>query len=349
MSAANSILQNRFLRDQPQDDSYQHCSLYYCIIKQLGQGDNGQAYAAISKDAARLAIMKHERKQTQAFFDELRANLVAIKFAKPDNLEGDLTNEIIILTRELTEANPCYTWACNSTSDGPRRQWLALPFCNGGELGHFVHRYPGAVNPGFQWHVLCELVRGVLYIFWGIDRPNQTAPQVGWPLLTHSDIYTCNLLLSTRSPSFGDYPSVVIADFGRAEAEEPINPGSTSVSVSDDNFNNDVRGSIYLKELTEDIRCIGGVVDDIQADVAESGVQSGVPTAFQVNNMIELVLAQLRVFRARSIVQSIGFLHAVLEIAIEQRAATYQPMPADAVAFLNAPKVSDRELLASMC
>ncbi|KAF2769697.1 hypothetical protein EJ03DRAFT_86903 [Teratosphaeria nubilosa] len=385
--------QNRSLRDPPRDHSYQHCSLYYCIIKHLGHGDNGHAYAAISKNGIEAVMKTHEGKQTQAFFDDLRAKLVAIKFARPDNLEGDLTSEIMILTRELTEANQCYTWCYDFKYHGSHNQWLALSFCNGGVLGQFVDRFPGAVNLGFQWHILCELIRGVLYIFWGIDGPDQTALQVGWPLLTHGDIFTCNLLLSTRSPSFGNYPSVVIADFGRAMTDEHPDPSSTSEaesvaiadghdtdnwsflrhvqSVSDDGSNDgsendsddrsssdddfgdgdaerDDRGVTYLGELTEDTRCIGVVLEDIQADVAETDVQGEVPTARQAN-MIDFVLTQFRTFRARLVAQNIGFLDAILEIAIEQREATYKPMPADAVAFLNAPKVSDRELLASIC
>ncbi|KAK3071991.1 hypothetical protein LTR53_007621 [Teratosphaeriaceae sp. CCFEE 6253] len=165
-------------------------------IKLLGAGDNGEAHLALPK---RTADTFNSSLDAGAPLDAaLRAaqrDLFVVKFAKPDNLEGDLENEIWFMTA-----------------------WLALPLCRGGTLQAFLKQFPEAVSPAFIWHVGAQVIGALLYLHHGIVDPiASVAPVADWPMVFHEDCYPCNLLLRP-APAFGAFPDVVLADFGRAAA-----------------------------------------------------------------------------------------------------------------------------------
>ena len=94
-----------------------HFNERYCEVKFLGSGDNGDTYAAICKENAATILAKHDFLKTKASYNELRENLVAVKFYKDNNVEGDLQNEIEFLNNSFTESHLNMTAAIDSHWD----------------------------------------------------------------------------------------------------------------------------------------------------------------------------------------------------------------------------------------
>ncbi|KAI7165027.1 hypothetical protein KC352_g26263, partial [Hortaea werneckii] len=188
-------------------------------ISYLGGGDNGQAYTAIPKYAADKLIATHGRR-SQALYDSIRNQLIAVKFHKADNWEGDLKQEIDFLSTKFTVRHPLYTPCLAAHYDG-HVQWLALPYLNGGTLHSFAKKHAPLLGVSFLWHVGLQMAEAVSLLHCGITDCAKSVRDPGLRSVFHADIWDQNVLVrpvgSSSSCSYGNFPDLVLADFGRAE------------------------------------------------------------------------------------------------------------------------------------
>ncbi|KAI6832222.1 hypothetical protein KC365_g4366 [Hortaea werneckii] len=190
-------------------------------ISYLGGGDNGQAYTAIPKYAADKLIATHGR-QSQALYDNIRNQLIAVKFHKADNYEGDLKHEIDFLSKKLTVQHPLYT-PCLAAhyDDYGHVQWIALPYLNGGTLHSFAKKHAPLLGVSFLWHVGLQMAEAVSLLHCGITDCAKGIRDPSLRSVYHADIWSQNVLVrpvgESSSCSYGNFPDLVLADFGRAD------------------------------------------------------------------------------------------------------------------------------------
>ncbi|KAK5697029.1 hypothetical protein LTR17_024071 [Elasticomyces elasticus] len=191
------------------------------IIKPLGSGDNGETYAAIRKSDAGLCLAESQGRHDASYYAALRRKVVVVKFAKDDNLEGDLTNEITMLRDVLSTPNPYFTTAIETFLCGPL-QWLTLPYHRGGNVQSFLLDHPEDATLGFRWHTGACVARAMLYLLYGITDTAEFEPRPNAPRVTHSDLWSVNLLLDAASmegtsAASDRYPDIIVADWGRGK------------------------------------------------------------------------------------------------------------------------------------
>ncbi|KAK4565669.1 hypothetical protein LTR86_003517 [Recurvomyces mirabilis] len=240
------------------DPSMEHFKQKYVLIHRLGAGDNGETYAAITKGHANRIL---SLKRLGHPIDLETKDVVVVKFYKPDNLEGDLTNEITFMNESMGDTHNLITHAVDSHHDGAI-QWLALPYCNGGTLVSFQKKYPEAITTAFIWHVGLQLMRAACYLHFGTHDLNKMERVHSWPQIYHADIYGCNILLKAGpDPTSGEFPDVVIADFGRAKRWNSQKYSTEELERHQARF---------LNNQSNDFRCIGRVMSTLR-DLAEQG------------------------------------------------------------------------------
>lgn len=304
--------------------SQSHFRQTYVQVKYLGEGDNGYTFAAASRSLANQILASHGQR-TQAFYDDIRANLVAVKFAKDVNLEGDLSNEIRFLTQSITASHPRITPCLDSHMDGAV-QWLALPFCGGGDLKGFIRKHQSDLNTAFVWHVGLQLAQGIVFLLYGITDSENMTPARDWPSVRHGDVWSGNTLLSpasSSSGSFRDFPDIVIADFGRAQQ---LMKGATK---------------------TERLRHMSGQIADINqigatmATLQEFANYAAGPT---LTGWVNCLLSYgSNGERASDRITQI-FLSKFMSTAKIERAKYYRPLSQTTAAVLAAPIVTNEEL-----
>ncbi|KAK5683343.1 hypothetical protein LTS10_004874 [Elasticomyces elasticus] len=173
--------------------------LRHYIIKPLGSGDN-----------------ESQGRHDASYYAALRRKVVVVKFAKDDNLEGDLTNEITMLRDVLTTPNPYFTTAIDTFLCGPM-QWLTLPYLRGGNVMSFLLDHPEDATLGFRWHAGACVARATLFLLYGITNTNESMPVDGQKLISHGDLFSCNLLIDGASATPDRYPNIIVADWGRGK------------------------------------------------------------------------------------------------------------------------------------
>ena len=360
-------------------DSDAHLKQRYIDIKYLGEGDNGVACAAISRAEAKKVLTKHNSKVSPALFDDLRNNLVVVKLAKDNNLEGDLTNEIEVLAGDLSAAHPSIprtiTRAVDSHLDGST-QWLALPYCNGGALTDFIHNSRQDLTLGFRWHMGAQLIESLLFLQFGVTNAEATFEdtlKAGHPAFYHGDVYCCNILL--RPDVHGGYPDIVLADFGRAIT---LDDNDFEQSSEDDHAYPILGDNAYCW-LADDVRHVAWLLNDLQdrekcylecKDYTHDGPSCGhtpfddrlskpycksceefeknfKKTRANVERLFKDEVQKLGEFSPKKHDRSDAFklLTDFLKVAVQQREKTRLPMTAETAAGLAHPGVSNRDLM----
>ena len=338
------------------------CKTHY-KVKHLGSGDNGDTYAAISKADANAISRRHSCKNTPAYYDELRAKLLAVKFYKDDNLEGDLENEIMFLSQSLPCAHERMTPAKGSHLDG-KSQWLALPFCSGGDLQSFLEKFPQAASSvSFQWHVAYQLAESLLFLLYGVKNVDIMESTPDWPSLSHCDIFAGNILLKPApADSKTGFPDIIIADFGRAaelDSHLQYDPGNDNEEWRN-NFEDrqceDIRSiarvlghlqdaEVYAKLTCDhciDYPCPNCKNDKCTTCIKAHGERSRLGPGTWLLAEWKASLADFG--KAETIGDGFSWLRSLMETAKENCRTHWEPMPAEALAALKAEKVSNKEL-----
>lgn len=374
--------------------SKDHFRTKYIDLKPLSEGDNGETHAAILKSDLIDIVAAHGDDRSQAFFDAVRDKLVAVKFAKPNNVEGDLSNEIDFFTKKFPHQHKSINARIDSHLDG-KCQWLVLPYASGGALLGFQRKHPGDINLSFRWHLAAQIVEALLFLFFGVEDANnllQKAPQA--TMVYHGDIFVGNTLLGPPRPDDPTgFPSVIVSDFGRAndmnghiskplrslrlqksrmrrlqvadinqlgnvlhglcqrylQAKSPcvLSQGSENKEADDDDdFEDDEDDpkdgkddceddSVNGEDDSEEEACPGCVAVMAAMDDPED------PEALFVEWMEKLTNFG---YYKEDFSDAYGFLCEFLRVAKQQKAATFEPMSAEAIARLNTPFVSNENL-----
>ncbi|KAI6912061.1 hypothetical protein KC318_g5262 [Hortaea werneckii] len=170
-------------------------------------------------------------------YTALREQVIALKL---DHIEGgalaglDLASEIDFMTQLIPYPHPrllpCIDACCE---DG--KAWLATPFCSGGNLMTFCTQH--TVPLAFIWHVGLQVAEAIAFLHFGVDEGDAFNGQTGWPVLCHADLYPGNIFLRLAScegsKTFGNYPDMVLGDFGCAGSLNGTDNGRRDTVISD--------------------------------------------------------------------------------------------------------------------
>lgn len=350
-------------------DSRTHFRKKYVEVKPLGSGDNGEAIAAILRSDLVDITAKHQDRNSPAFFADIRSKLVAAKFAKIDNLEGDLSNEIEFLSAKFPKRHDSFTYHLDSHLDGDC-QWLALPYFDGGSLEAFVKKFPHDLTLSFRWHIMSEMAGALLFLYFGITDP-KTAPEkkpdwYDWPKIVQGDLFKGNTLLGPPSPTdTTGFPRCVVADFGRACTIEDVfdmdetNEGALTMEfrrqqvILDINELGKMIMNIHADYLIAKNPCqhSKGLVDlkhwkpDPECAICRK-IRDGANKPEGEEETFGILNGGLRVWEAEkedgSDVYSV--LMDIVHAADKFKRQTYQPFSAEAKAYLETPRISDQDL-----
>ena len=307
-------------------------------VKFLGAGDNGDVYAAIPKADANLLIAEHCGSM-QALYDKVRSNLQAVKFYKESNLEGDLSNEINFLTQAVTAQHPRLTPALDSHLDGAV-QWLASPFCSGGNLQSFMEKHAGSLPTSFIWHTGAHLAEGVCFL---LEHSG----------VVHQDIFAGNTLLqppTDAASAFGNYPDLRIADFGRAKKVADSAPLAIHMHLMQAQLVDIAqigRTLLYMRRMMRRGRLTSP--NHIRCPVCFMSCREACHeccTDAKSENVLGLWLERFMVVTTTvdNLAQGLTFLKRFAAAARQQRAECYQPLPDQVVADLAAVNISNEEV-----
>ncbi|GAB1739555.1 hypothetical protein NU219Hw_g4505t1 [Hortaea werneckii] len=199
----------------------------------------GETYLAIKKQNANKILAAHTNSDSsiEDLYSALREQVVALKL---DHIEGgalvglDLASEIDFMTQQIPYAHPsllpCIDAYCE---DG--KAWLATPFCSGGNLMTFCTRQIAPLS--FIWHVGLQVAEAIAFLHFGVDEGDAFNGQTGWPVLCHADLYPGNIFLHLAScegsMTFGNYPNMVLGDFGCAGSLKGTDNGRRKTVISD--------------------------------------------------------------------------------------------------------------------
>ncbi|KAI6792669.1 hypothetical protein KC336_g18426 [Hortaea werneckii] len=219
--------------------SFSHAQQTYHVLQLLDYGMFGETYLAIKKQTANKILATHTNSDSRIedLYSALREQVIALKL---DHVEGgalvglDLASEINFMTRRIPYSHPrllpCIDAYCE---DG--KAWLATPFCSGGNLMTFCTRHNAPLS--FIWHVGLQIAEAIAFLHFGVDEADAFNGQTGWPVLCHADLYPGNIFLHLAScmgpTTFGNYPNIVLGDFGCAGSLNGIDDGRREIVVSD--------------------------------------------------------------------------------------------------------------------
>lgn len=151
-----------------------------------------------------------------AALSRLRSEVQTIKISK-GSYKFALATEIRIL-KLLQPYKHASIMSITDSGEGDR--WYTMPAYTGGCLYDLIPP-EGSSNlpalPGaFVWHIGLRLVGALLFLHYGMDEFANQLPD--WPWIVHDDIHRGNLFLdmSGGEGSFGNYPNIVLGDFGNA-------------------------------------------------------------------------------------------------------------------------------------
>ena len=197
------------------------------IIKKLGHGAYAAVYLSIPKATADHILADYAsspptKANKSSTITRLRASLQALKVSTSNSFANDPDKEIRVLQHLKGKCNhPSIIELIDADTSPLKKSWYTMPVCNGGDLDELLTltRDPKktALPVGLAWHICAQLGRALLYLHFG-RHDGRTEPN--WPLLTHEDIHPNNILFRAgggdEKGQFGNYPDVILADFGKA-------------------------------------------------------------------------------------------------------------------------------------
>ena len=203
-----------------------------------------------------------------------------------------------------------------------------------------------------------------MFLLFGIkdtdDRNVQ--PPADWPVMYHADIFAGNILLgSPTGSSFGGFPEVVIADFGRAKCYENQLP----------NIPHNSRLMKMRQKLSKvkDIHSIGSVLDSISGIYTSAMAQKAClsqlcdnggepyegcvkfeplilnpepPEALYEESVMRL--ASVGLDAHNDMLDALAMLRDFIETATQERAKHIQEVLPEAARYLGKVEISNKEL-----
>ncbi|KAI7163297.1 hypothetical protein KC316_g13083 [Hortaea werneckii] len=199
----------------------------------------GETYLAIKKQTANeiLAAYTDSDGSIHDLYSALREQLIALKLERIEGgaLAGlDLASEIEFMNQQIPYPH-AKVLACIDAYCEDGKAWLATPFCSGGNLMTFCTRHTAPL--AFIWHVVLQVAEAIAFLHFGVDEGDAFNGQTGWPVLCHADLHPGNIFLrlaSCEGPrTFGNYPNIVLSDFGCAGSLNGTDNGRRDTVISD--------------------------------------------------------------------------------------------------------------------
>lgn len=198
-----------------------------------------------------------------------------------------------------------------------------MPLCTGGDLKRLMENYPEALNASFIWHINLNIFEALLFLQYGITR-TQTSPVDGWKPVFHGDLHAGNVLMQPfGQTSFGNFPSIVLSDFGEARQF----PGYSQLRTG-------MEREKYTAHQYGDVLDVGRLTEEILELTHDSG--------HRLDDAAEIALldwiGDLEVDVVAAHMQKMAV------IAWHQRDHQYEHLPTSVLRYLCQDVVSDAEL-----
>lgn len=198
-------INNRFLQEPEQ---YDH-------LEELGVGGNGKAILLERRMDRSLLVVKIVKPFPGWSSTTIAREVFLVKHRLPNN------DRIIRIVDYLHSAHV-------------RQIQIYMEYCDGGDLQRLLDRYSkhGRTLPeSFAWHAFRQIAEGLAFIHCGYDHklgPNQKLPIDTWKTVIHADLKPENIFLRTSKIS-GDYPDLLLADFGNSHTEDGFHRAGTEI------------------------------------------------------------------------------------------------------------------------
>lgn len=211
------------------------------LIKQLGCGVYGTVFAAIKDaDADRFlaeyqtAIANNDWAKKKSVIKRMRAHLRAAKILRDVRAQeplyvSDFIREAILL-QHFQDNSPeiARRGVMRIIDRGPDESpYYTMELITGGainDLRQMFWKTPeilgNTIPAGLLWHMIAQLTQALLFLNFGIVNGKRLP---GFQNMAHCDLHGGNILF--RYPGqYGNFPDIVVADFGVAQLEPSAGP-----------------------------------------------------------------------------------------------------------------------------
>lgn len=312
----------------------------HLIVKELGFGSYGFVYASISDSDANVFAIDYDEAgedptKKRAVLDNMRASIRAVKLCSIDSYDQDpdlaeFQNEIGVLRylndHYLEQGGQQTVTRILEPEVGPNpRGWVLMELLTAGTLDDMQHLYwevpqrLGSTIPAdLLWHFIAQVTEALLFLHFGIVNGKKIP---GHKLAAHRDLHGKNMMLRWPGNTCGNYPDIVIVDFGRAEILDPNEVDKAKINFMYRNQIDDaVRFALHLEIFLVN-----------KADNSEQSLRRVVQGLADVQKSTKNQRLRLQLTRA-------------MNVAKRRREAEYKDLPDAWIQYLSRPAVSDEEL-----
>lgn len=199
------------------------------LFKRLCRRFHGEVRLSISKEMVDIIVADfHHRTdksptERSTAFELLRPHVQVMKLWSNSDFETPLKKEVDILKLLQPCEHPSIVKLIDVAED---YKWYTMPTYAGGDLFALVsvmHAGPKLYVPqAFAWHVAAQLASALLFVHFGIDQHGVQQPD--WPVMIHNDLHLGNFFFDIPGGSYGNYPNIVLGDFGKGSVLEERAP-----------------------------------------------------------------------------------------------------------------------------
>lgn len=213
-------------RAGPNRTPMQLAAQHHYISRQISVGNYANVYFSIPKTVANQILSAFDSKtidQNEAI-SRLRAGLQAIKISKgkTGDTADNMDMEVAVL-QHMSELNhPNLVRLQGADAAVNNKVWYTLELLTGTTFGGYCtvfqdlgrNHIETPAPKAFGWHLVLQLTEALLALHFG-DKDGQQSNS--WPMYSHNDIHQHNMLFRNALGDFGNYPDVVLIDFGRVQ------------------------------------------------------------------------------------------------------------------------------------
>ncbi|KAF2163681.1 hypothetical protein M409DRAFT_57181 [Zasmidium cellare ATCC 36951] len=299
------------------------------VLKELGSGSYAVIFATIDYDRA-----IGDPVEQKDIIDKMQASISATKVLRNTlNDEEGYRAQFQAEIRMLWYLNDNYLEKAGQhgvvrilhprvgSSPG---SWFSMEMYTGGTLEELRNLYwkdpplLGATIPeGFLWHILAELTETLLALNFGIINGQESHDQ---DIMAHYDLHGGNVMLRWPGKTYGNYPDVIITDFGLGIAMDSDMADKERAEMM---YQIQIRDLNHIMEFLWTLMCKSD--DNSETLLRVFNALYGVgksPENKRMKRRLEIVLKEAKV----------------------RRENMYKELPDAWIQYLSRPTVSDKEL-----